>query len=158
MSHQAETTDTTIKMTAPLSGSIHHLSLSVTDMEKSIKFYRFLCIEILGFAELEASKEHAMWYKYGATAIGISPGTKVSHHKFNPGLHHWAFNLDSRAQVDGAHKKIEEFYNTNSGEKLGHILDAPAEYDYMPGYYAAFFTDPDGMKIELVHTPLEAYL
>jgi hypothetical protein len=25
------------------------------------------------------------------------------------------------------------------------------EYDYSPGYYAAFFYDPDGIKLELVH-------
>ena len=33
------------------------------------------------------------------------------------------------------------------------ILDAPAEYDYDPGYYAVFARDPDGFKIEVVHIP-----
>jgi glyoxylase I family protein len=33
------------------------------------------------------------------------------------------------------------------------ILDAPAEYDYNPGYYAVFFRDPDGFKLEVVHIP-----
>ena len=34
------------------------------------------------------------------------------------------------------------------------ILDAPAEYpQYGPNYYAVFFADPDGMKLELVHFP-----
>jgi len=34
------------------------------------------------------------------------------------------------------------------------ILDAPAEYPiYGPNYYAVFFADPDGMKLELVHFP-----
>ena len=33
------------------------------------------------------------------------------------------------------------------------ILDAPAEYDYTPGYYALFVADPDGIKLELVHEP-----
>jgi hypothetical protein len=28
------------------------------------------------------------------------------------------------------------------------------EYDYEPGYYAVFFADPDGMKLELVHVPM----
>jgi len=28
-----------------------------------------------------------------------------------------------------------------------------ADYDYRPGYYAVFFTDPDGLKLELVHVP-----
>jgi catechol 2,3-dioxygenase-like lactoylglutathione lyase family enzyme len=34
------------------------------------------------------------------------------------------------------------------------ILDAPAEYpDYGAGYYALFFADPDGLKLEFVHWP-----
>ena len=27
----------------------------------------------------------------------------------------------------------------------------PAEYGYEPGYYAVFFVDPDGLKLEFVH-------
>ena len=29
----------------------------------------------------------------------------------------------------------------------------PQEYTYEPGYYAVFFYDPDGMKLEIVHVP-----
>ena len=43
-----------------------------------------------------------------------------------------------------------------AGELAAHgarILDPPRVYDYTPGYYAVFFTDPDGIKLELVHIP-----
>jgi len=34
------------------------------------------------------------------------------------------------------------------------VLDPPAEYpEYGPQYYAVFFADPDGMKLEVVHFP-----
>jgi hypothetical protein len=34
------------------------------------------------------------------------------------------------------------------------VLDAPAEYpQYGSGYYAVFFADPDGIKLEYVFTP-----
>ena len=34
------------------------------------------------------------------------------------------------------------------------ILDPPADYPaYGPGYYALFFADPDGLKLEFVHFP-----
>jgi catechol 2,3-dioxygenase-like lactoylglutathione lyase family enzyme len=33
------------------------------------------------------------------------------------------------------------------------IESGPEEYDYMPGYYAVFFYDPDGIKLEIVHVP-----
>jgi hypothetical protein len=33
------------------------------------------------------------------------------------------------------------------------IESGPAEFDYIPGYYAVFSYDPDGPKLELVHPP-----
>ncbi len=33
------------------------------------------------------------------------------------------------------------------------IESEPREYDYRPGYYAGFFYDPDGLKLEIVHVP-----
>lgn len=34
------------------------------------------------------------------------------------------------------------------------ILDPPADYPhYAPGYFAVFFCDPDGIKLEYVFTP-----
>ena len=33
------------------------------------------------------------------------------------------------------------------------VLDPPAEYAYTPGYYAVFFADPDGIKLEVVFEP-----
>ena len=38
----------------------------------------------------------------------------------------------------------------------GHAVESgPAEYPYSPGYYAVFFYDPDGIKIEVMHRPRE---
>ena len=33
----------------------------------------------------------------------------------------------------------------------GKILDPPKEYDYVPGYYAVFFSDPDGIRLEITN-------
>jgi hypothetical protein len=33
------------------------------------------------------------------------------------------------------------------------IESNPAEYGYTPGYYAVFFRDADGIKLELLHRP-----
>ena len=66
--------------------------------------------------------------------------TKPARHDLlSPGFHHLAWNAENRDQVD-------EFYRllVKNGATA---LDAPAEYDYEPGYYAVFFTDPDGMKL-----------
>ena len=33
------------------------------------------------------------------------------------------------------------------------IESGPEEYPYSPGYYAVFFADADGIKLEIVHNP-----
>jgi catechol 2,3-dioxygenase-like lactoylglutathione lyase family enzyme len=62
-----------------------------------------------------------------------------------PGFHHFAFNVEARDQVDA-------FYELLLKAKA-EILDAPDEYDYEQGYYAVFFRDPNGFKLEVVHVP-----
>ena len=58
---------------------------------------------------------------------------------------HLAFHADSREDVDGFHGFLLAIGAT--------ILDPPAEYAYTPGYYAVFFADPDGIKLEVVFEP-----
>jgi catechol 2,3-dioxygenase-like lactoylglutathione lyase family enzyme len=69
----------------------------------------------------------------------------VKHDLLSPGLHHLAWNADSRAQVDELYRLLLQMKAT--------VLDPPTEYDYQPGYYAVYFADPDGLKLELVHIP-----
>ena len=38
-------------------------------------------------------------------------------------------------------------------EAGAEIESEPKEYGYMLGYYAVFFYDPDGVKLEIVHVP-----
>jgi catechol 2,3-dioxygenase-like lactoylglutathione lyase family enzyme len=61
------------------------------------------------------------------------------------GLHHLAFEADSRNEVDDRAAWARE-------QKV-EIESAPQEYAYAPGYYATFFYDPDGIKLEVVHVP-----
>ena len=55
-----------------------------------------------------------------------------------------AFVAESREDVDRLHELLV---------KIGaNVLDPPGEY-YEGGYYAVFFADPDGLKLEYVHLP-----
>ncbi|MGH8503882.1 MAG: VOC family protein [Gammaproteobacteria bacterium] len=141
-------------------GKLHHLAICVSDMQRSEKFYASV-LEHLGYAQGQEMKADAIadhvpggrntfiiWTGPGG-ALSIWPGNPASpnkqHDMYSPGLHHLALAADSREQVDELFKHLQ---------KTGaNILDAPAEYDYMPGYYAVFFTDPDGIKLELAYTP-----
>ena len=62
------------------------------------------------------------------------------------GLCELAFRAESREQVDRLADDLSSFGGT--------LLDPPREYpEYVPGYYAVFFADPDGIKLELVYLP-----
>ena len=54
------------------------------------------------------------------------------------GLHHYAFQLRSRKDVDA----LQTFL-----EKQGVRIVDPAD-EYYDDYYAVFFLDPDGLKLE----------
>ena len=64
---------------------------------------------------------------------------------YNVGLHHIAFAAPSRDAVDELLPRAEGAGVT--------VLEPPAEYPYVPGFYAVYFSDPDGMKLEYAFTP-----
>ncbi|MFC7483036.1 VOC family protein [Luedemannella flava] len=63
-----------------------------------------------------------------------------------PGWQHAAFAVDDRTMVDAVHRAVIEVGS-------GTVVHAPREYDYMPGYYAVFVTDPSGVRWEILHAP-----
>ncbi|MEW5857841.1 MAG: VOC family protein [Cyanobacteriota bacterium] len=130
-------------------GTVNHLALTVSDRAKSELFYDAI-LQFIGYQQVEKNDEFIMWWSKDAGAILIYAANPDSankvHDRYSPGLHHLAFNADSREQVDNLYKLLFDLNAT--------VLDPPAEYNhYAPGYYAVFFADPDGMKLELVHMP-----
>jgi len=65
--------------------------------------------------------------------------------RYAVGIHHLAFAAADRDAVDERAAWLRE--------RGAEIESDPAEYDYGPGYYAVFFYDPDGLKLEIVHHP-----
>jgi len=132
-------------------GSINHLRLTVTDIERAERFYRPL-MRFMGY-ELSDREEHRLaWAKQSLSGVSWLILTAARqdpkparHDLLSPGFHHLAWNAESRDQVNELHRLLVESGAT--------VLDPPAEYDYEPGYYAVFFADPDGMKLEFVHVP-----
>jgi glyoxylase I family protein len=130
-------------------GTMNHLSITVSDRDKSEPFYDAV-LTFMGYEQVERNEEFTMWWSPPAGAILIGAASpdcmNKQHDRYSPGLHHLAFNADNREQVDNLYQRLLEMNAT--------ILDAPAEYpQYAEGYYAVFFADPDGIKLELVHMP-----
>jgi glyoxylase I family protein len=137
-----------------MSGFFHHLDLTVADPVESRPLYE-LFLGHCGFTLKSAGDEWAGFGHAGKRYPAITllkatgDGARRGHDRYSPGLHHLALRASSRADVDALHAKLVGFGAT--------VLDAPAEYpDYGAGYYAVFFADADGMKLEYVFTPPEA--
>lgn len=127
-------------------GALHHVDLTVADFRRSKDFYAQV-LPLMGFERLPKEVGAVAWR--GACIIAIQPAKPEErervHSRYAPGLHHLAFQAPSRAEVDTLHAELAARGVT--------ILDPPAEYPYSPGYYAVFFADPDGVKLEYVYSP-----
>jgi len=126
---------------------IDHLVLSVGDFARSRAFYDKL-LRFLGFKLKYDHADMAGWSN-GKTLFWIAQadakGRKRKYRKGDIGFHHYAFELSSRRDVD----ELGAFLSKNEV----NVVDPPGEY-YDRSYYAVYFTDPDGMKLEgMVYKP-----
>jgi glyoxylase I family protein len=130
-------------------GLIHHIDLTVTELERSRVFYDHL-LGFIGYARSDDHENGTDWDRSGPgpfTSIGIikAKGENAgrAHDRGSAGLHHIAWCAESRADVDALYAKL-----LKSGAV---IFDPPTLYPrYHPDYYALFFSDPDGLKLEYV--------
>jgi glyoxylase I family protein len=133
------------------STGVHHVDLVVSSILRSLPFYREL-LEPLGWhrvREVEGERGETIWYISGpGSSIGLreaqSPG-QGAHDRYRVGLHLLALEAPSRFAVD----ERAEWLRARGAE----IESGPEDYSYIPGYYAVFFYDPDGIKLEIVHVP-----
>jgi catechol 2,3-dioxygenase-like lactoylglutathione lyase family enzyme len=140
-----------------LQGSINHVSITVSDLPRAMRFFRPL-LEFLGYTVGEIFRDdrscHDLTvninYRNG-TAFNIwQAEAALANHAFQvyeAGLHHVAFNVEKRDQVDAVHQLARSLD--------AEILDGPGEFPFGPGgYYAVYFLGPDRLKFEVVHMPL----
>ena len=133
---------------------IHHLDLVVSDLERGLAFYRGL-LGPLGYVRegpiVGERGEHVVYLGHvdGSSAVGLrarqSDAHAVPYDRYAVGVHHLCFDVPSREVVDERARWLSE--------QEAVIESGPAEYRFTPGYYAVFFYDPDGIKLELLHRP-----
>jgi glyoxylase I family protein len=133
------------------SNFFHHLDLTVSDPKKSRPLYE-LFLGHCGFTLKSAGYAWAGFglgdKRYPCITLLKAKGRNAArkHDRYSAGMHHLALRAKSREDVDALYRKLKKFGAT--------ILDAPAEYpEYGKGYYAVFFADLDGIKLEYAYTP-----
>lgn len=133
-------------------GTMNHLRVTVSDWTQSRPFYDAI-LGFLGYHFLNENEDRAC---YEAGSVPGAPEFVLISEAYPQfrretfelgrlGLHHIAFNADSRQEVDEMYQLLIRLGVPNQGP--------PAEYEYGPGYYAVYFRDPNNIKFELVHRP-----
>jgi catechol 2,3-dioxygenase-like lactoylglutathione lyase family enzyme len=137
-------------------GPIHHVRLTVTDVERSQAFYT----EVLGFAVAVGAPPPPEDPNHDVVADSLQGGVVLAHHgmfiglrpagdaqregfdRFDPlrvGLDHLSFAVPTRADLDSAVRVLDE-----RGIEHGPIRELPP----LGLSFLAFF-DPDGIALEL---------
>ncbi|MGB2875206.1 MAG: VOC family protein [Gaiellaceae bacterium] len=133
------------------STGVHHVDLVVSSIERSLPFYRDLLGPLgwHGVSETQGERGETIWYLWGpGSSIGLREAQtegESRYDRYRVGLHHLALEAASRSAVN----ERAEWLRARGAE----IESGPEEYLYQPGYYAVFFFDPDGIKLEIVHVP-----
>src|SRR5260221_651601 len=124
--------------------------IRVNNFNKSLSFYRQR-FDFLGFEMIDDFTDMIGW-RNGRTAFWITGTDKTGWKRaFRPddvGLHHYAFELRDRQDVD----ELQDFL-----KKIDTEIVDPAS-TYYDDYYAVYFRDPDGMKLEgMTYGPRHLY-
>ena len=123
---------------------LDHFYLSVSDMAASERFYDGV-MRLLGFKKGTnpiAGEPHVHYYNR-TMQITLRPARSgTEHDAYRPGLHHFCMRVMTTEEVDQV---------TTGLRGLGIRPSPPRHYpQYDPDYYAVFFEDPDGIRIEVV--------
>lgn len=125
---------------------IDHIYVTVNDLEGSEGFYDRV-MGVLGFRKRRGTiggDTHAHYYNrhYGYSLRPAREGAS-DHDPYAPGLHHFCFRVVDETAVDRATEELVE---------AGIDATEPRYYpEYAPDYYATFFTDPDGIRLEVTN-------
>ncbi len=133
---------------------IDHIQITVKDFNRAEAFYDKL-MPLLGFDLSKKGKgrvdQHdfdVVEYVHPNIVIGINSPREVFKneevHRRKPGsLHHLAFRAESREQINQLYLQIKAIG--------ANIVDEPKFYpQHGENYYALFFKDPDGIKLEVM--------
>jgi catechol 2,3-dioxygenase-like lactoylglutathione lyase family enzyme len=116
-----------------------HIDLRVKNRAAAQEFYAQI-LPAIGFRVDKSGKEWGLFEAEGRKAVDFFGFTEEANHQ--PNGNRIAFWAESRAAVD----QVAEVVRKASGKNLeGPELCV----DYSPGYYAVFFEDPDGNKLEV---------
>ena len=134
-----------------MKATIGHIGINLSNSGKSFRFWKDV-LNYLGFKVIEDGSSH-FDANDGMSYLCVSVTEKHykidGFHRKRTGLNHIAFRVSSREQVDQCVSEL--LVPRNIHTLYGGAKPYP---EYVEGYYAVYFEDPDKIKVEIVYEPL----
>lgn len=124
-----------------------HVGLNVTDLDRSSAFYqRVLHLDVVGGGDEPG--RHAFLGRDGRLVLTLWEQSDGRFSTGSPGLHHLSFQVGSLDDLHAAERELREM-----GADLVH--DGVVAHREGAGSGGVFFTDPDGIRLE-IYAPVPA--
>jgi glyoxylase I family protein len=129
---------------------IDHIFITVSNIVQAEVFYDMLLRDLLQFQKSSfslAGDPHIQYHNRHFGYVLRLAREQQTHNPYSPGLHHFCFRVESIEEVQELAQQLQA---------LG-IAATPAQCypDYAPDYWATFFTDPDGIRLEVTNYRVE---
>ena len=125
---------------------IDHIYITVSSLAQSEPFYDRVMVEALGFRKNTftlAGSAHIQYFNRHFGLVLRSARSERKHDPYSPGLHHLCLRVDSADEVLAAATQLR-------GAGI-EATEAKLYPEYAPDYWATYFTDPDGVRLEVTN-------
>lgn len=129
---------------------IDHIYITVSDLARSEAFYDQVLLSTLGFRKNNftlGGDAHVQYFNRHFGYVLRPARGQAAHDAYAPGLHHFCFRVNSADDVAAVAAQLREC----------GIDASPATHypQYASDYWATFFNDPDGMRLEVTNYRME---
>ena len=125
---------------------IDHIYITVSDLQRSESFYDHVLLETLGFRKNKftlGSDPHVQYFNRHFGYVLRPSRNSKEHDSYAPGLHHFCLRVESVPDVVAVANQLRA-----AGVKAS---EAKLYSEYAPDYWATFFTDLDGVRLEVTN-------
>lgn len=125
---------------------IDHIYITVSDHARSETFYDLVLRDTLAFRKnafvLDGEPHIQYFNRYFGFVLRPARNT-APYNPYAPGLHHFCLRVESIAEVSAVADKLRSL-----GVEASEAKNFP---EYAPDYWATFFSDPDGIRLEVTN-------
>jgi glyoxylase I family protein len=125
---------------------IDHIYITVSDLARSENFYDKVLLNTLGFRKNEftlGGDPHVQYFNRHFGYVLRPSRTASAHDTYAPGLHHFCLRVNSVEDVVAVSAQLR-----SAGIDATEAKNYP---EYAPDYWATYFSDPDGIRLEVTN-------